>query len=1362
MPFREDQTSAGFNRYDRPEVIPPAPQPNFIQGLGDTLQIITAPINPAGAYAAYQRQSEVWNAAFRMENDVVNAFQLFNRPAFKADPAFDLKAQLQADGLWDLHRNSFLGVESADEYRFVQSKIAQEDKDRATLSAAGFPGLVAQVAAGMVSPTILLPFVGEARGWAALGRGLMMGFVGGAAQELPLQLNQETRTMQESLFSVGMSTVVGGVLGGAVGYLSRPLDDVARDTALSLGEEAIPEARVRTTAPRPASAGAAALREEAGGLKSTIPGVDAAVDVATKISPVTRVLESSFKQAQWMMAQLSTAGLTLEKNAKGVASAIGGSVEQRVKPYYAPVANNVVKLDDAYARYLYSASEVTAVQRQTAKFQGLKGTPEKMSKREFSRQVSLAMTSGDKSPIPEVQEVADSIRREVYEPTGEKALAVGIYKELGDTPGDVSYLNRVYDTSAIEANPQAFSSILAEHYNQKLSDQYSKQYEKLLDRQLRDQTLLEDLNRGPEEVAQLREKFANELKALDEGRSGDLADLEDEILDKRSAARDKTLNAEDRKALLEAARTLEERGGVPLAELKAQRAEARRRLRNLNRSVVVYTQKQQAKLDRITAIEDSSLRTLNRLVKRGQRDLNKLDSLTDEAFLEEARKWQNRFTTEAAKLDRLEKQINKLDEDAFYAGQEGTVAPDVEAARTRAFQSTVRLNEITARLEEAEALDPTEIRNLIQEGLDEQISIANALNMRRAQRAARLEEAAAKLDPELVKTKMEQLRQDIPARRLDFFEGWRERGAHIDGTGKADFSQFAQEAANTTMHHILGTHMRLPGMDIIMKPRGPELARVLDIPSSMIADFLETDIEKLMMMYTRTMAPDIELAAKFGEFAPDMGRNPEFLKLQEEYDARVKFYDQEMAAGRDPVTHRKRTFTPEQMDKKRKELAKEYADVRRDLEAVIGRLRHTWGVPPNPQGFAARAAKIALNLNVLRLMGGVTVSSIPDIAQPILKYGLLHTFKSSYLPMIKGLGVMQATKRELQLAGVALDTVLHSRAMQLYDIGDYMVRGTPFEKALEFGTSKMGILAAFDYWTVAMKQVAGAASNARLMDALSIVAGGEKAGAREIEKATEFLAANGINADLANEIWRQTLRPGGGAKINGVWLPNTEAWDNAGGAVDAYRAALAREVDSTIITPGVERPLWMDSSLTGRLLGQFKSFGMSSTFMTTMASLQRRDMAAVTGSMISLALGTLSYYIYANLAGGKAKEDMDKAIATGNWGKFADEAIARSGLIGVGGDVQSILSEIPGAAPFVTFTGDRVTRRGGGSGLVDALAGPSADLANSIANVISGAHDPTKSTLHQLRKALPLQNHFLLRQALDKIEAAAPIKESRQ
>lgn len=125
----------------------------------------------------------------------------------------------------------------------------------------------------------------------------------------------------------------------------------------------------------------------------------------------------------------------------------------------------------------------------------------------------------------------------------------------------------------------------------------------------------------------------------------------------------------------------------------------------------------------------------------------------------------------------------------------------------------------------------------------------------------------------------------------------------------------------------------------------------------------------------------------------------------------------------------------------------------------------------------------------------------------------------------------------------------------------------------------------------------------------------------------------------------------------------------------------------------------------------------------------------------------LSYYIWAMTIGGEAQKEMENAP----FSRWMDEGVARSGLTAAFGEVQRVAERVPALAPYANFSGQRDTRRAGGD-LTEALLGPSFDALTDAVNIAVGADDPTKSTVHQLRVLLPLQNVFYLRKLFDMME----------
>jgi hypothetical protein len=1293
----------------------------------------------------------VIGAAFSMENDVVAAVDLMSRPIYEPDPTWKPVEWLKANNYWDEYRDNFIGARSQAEAEGIAQRIKEEEENRNILQQAGWGGTAAAVAAGILSPTMFMPFVGGGRGAVAFGRSAALGLAAGAAQEIPLQVAQETRTAGETAFALSASTILSGILGGVAANVSR---EQFEELASGLSRDM---ASLTVKTPIPQAAGAQASRAASPGkLADAMGGV-----TATKfMSPVIRTIEQDTSpQARWMMTQLADGGLSFEKNAGGVPTTPFGTAENLIKVWNGGYAKAVRAIDENYLSFVYDGNVPGLLPNIRSVARGALGSGEK-SKAAFREAIAIAMRNNDESVNQYVASAAKAIRKEVYDPLLQEAQKLGVIaKDLEEVIGDPSYLFRDYNRRAIESNYAEFIDILSKNFETKLNEDFAKKASNFKAAKEKDEDLIRSISMSDEEVAAARDEYNVQLAELEAGANAEhLNALEDSISNLRSMARNlkgqSLVEETQRKQMLRDAKEMEQSGGEGLQKLKANRSELQRRLRNLNKAQVVLREKAAAKLEKVERADDLSFATLKRATMAAQKFLAKMDGLSDEAFDKFASELKTTFAKTAQVYDKGEERLAKaaMDETDPEVGK----VLGLEALQN---DRADRLSAIAQTLEETENLDRVAVRELVEDGLNETIARAQRIVERRAVRNERLRVAAKKLSPEDIATRVSEIRSSRAAKEAVSVEKIQASGAdYVDLTnGTADFARTAADSAKEVARKIMGVHLRLPAFEVMQGERGAELARVLDIPSAAIEKFLENDVEKLTRTYLKTMGPDVEMARKFGT-----------VNAQEQFDELIREQEQAMLGIKKDVEddwkakNKGKEITPKvqaKLDAKSEKLGRETADkykaMRRDLSAVIGRLRHTWGLPADPDGIAYRMGRVAMNLNVLRMMGGVAVSSIPDIARPIMKYGLMSTFKNGFVPLILNFKQFKMAADEVRLAGGALDVLIHSRSQALFDIMDDLGRGSKFERGLEYATNKMGIVALFDYWTSGMKQFSGAIANVELLHSIQSVV----EGTGNVMKATKFLAGAGIDGERARDIWQEVLQ-GGGEKVNGTWMPNTESWKNADN-VRAFRSALIREVDNSIVTPGVEKPLWMDASLGGRLISQFKSFAMASTSRTLLAGLQQRDMAFMTGVMQSLALGAFSYYTWAVLAGGKNYTEMMNADA----GKWADEAIDRSGLLGILSEVQNIAQRIPATQGISSFGGQRQTRRGGDS-LIEAMLGPSFDLGVDVAKVLSELDSPTQSTLGTMVNMSALNNHMLLRRGIDSIEkalsSALNLPETRQ
>jgi ElaB/YqjD/DUF883 family membrane-anchored ribosome-binding protein len=564
----------------------------------------------------------------------------------------------------------------------------------------------------------------------------------------------------------------------------------------------------------------------------------------------------------------------------------------------------------------------------------------------------------------------------------------------------------------------------------------------------------------------------------------------------------------------------------------------------------------------------------------------------------------------------------------------------------------------------------------------------------------------------------------------DYFRTQRDIAAKVDATAtvadeaakkvtaKADeFSRLSDDELRSVVDDVIDTILgnaegRIP-YDIVAGPRGPLKDRVLKIETAKIHDFVENDIEQVMHAQMRTMSADVELSKKYGS----VDLKEELRKINDEANARIA----------KAKTQKER----QKLDKARKKAVQ-------DVEGIRDRLRGTYALPSDPSSLVVRVGRIARNLNYVRLLGGMTISAIPDMAKITFTHGLTSTFRDGFIPLVKNFKAVKLAGEEVKAAGTALDMVLDSRTMAMADITDDFGRHSKFERGLSALSSKFGVVSLMAPWNAAMKQFSGLVTMNNILRASDLLANG-KAGAGDIRK----LAASGIDADLATRISQQFAKHG--EKRDGVWLAQGANWTDRE-ALEAFRAAVVRDVDRIIVTPGQDKPLWMSTEL-GKALGQFRSFAVSSMQKTFMSGIQQRDAATLNGTLIMMGLGALVYAIKEKNAGRELSDDPRV---------WAVEAFDRSGLTGWFMEANNIAEKASrGRVGASALTGKQVSRYASRN-VTGAFLGPSADAVADIFQVSGSifAGDMTQSDLRKMRQMLPFQNLFYVRKMLNQVEEA--------
>ena len=549
-----------------------------------------------------------------------------------------------------------------------------------------------------------------------------------------------------------------------------------------------------------------------------------------------------------------------------------------------------------------------------------------------------------------------------------------------------------------------------------------------------------------------------------------------------------------------------------------------------------------------------------------------------------------------------------------------------------------------------------------------------------------------------------------------------------------DYEDLAEQIANRILGTSdgvlpydwqLGMSTKNTYLQPLAKLRGPMQKRVFNISDEAIEDFLINDIDILGERYFRQTSVDTELMREFGDISMQTQINDISKDYTRKMEIATKKADEAEANGdlKSAKKHRKESV---RLNKKRiRDIA--------DIEGMRDRMRGVYNIGEDT--VFSRIGRTTRDLNYLRFMGGVTISSLPDVARVVMAEGFIKTFGNGLIPLIRNAKNFKIAADELKGMGIGTDGIITGRSQYIADIADYTQGGTMFERgarSLAGGFGKINIL---DYWTAGMKQLQGITMQTRIFDDL-------KKG--KYDKRLERL---GISKSDADAMWKQVQQHG--KKVDGIWLTNRANWDNPELA-KMYAAAMRKESDRVIIIPGQEKPLFMSREMGG-LFFQFRSFIMSATQRVLIAGLQNQDHNTVGGLLSLIGMGMLVYTIKTLERGEELSDDPRVWVM---------EGIDRSGAIGILAELNVTLEKISqnkiGLRPLLGV--DAPSSKYVAHSLSQTALGPTfGSLLNDTIRATSaglGPDEMTEADIRTLRRILPYQNLTGVKQALDKVEEA--------
>lgn len=532
-------------------------------------------------------------------------------------------------------------------------------------------------------------------------------------------------------------------------------------------------------------------------------------------------------------------------------------------------------------------------------------------------------------------------------------------------------------------------------------------------------------------------------------------------------------------------------------------------------------------------------------------------------------------------------------------------------------------------------------------------------------------------------------------------------GKGPDFVSTEDMNGYIEDVVTSVFNNLTGRGKGdIPDWLVPVK-RGPLKERTFNIPDEMVEDFLENDMELILRRYSRTMASEVELTEKFGR--ADM--KDQFEEIANEY-----------------AELRKNAKTP----KEREKLAADEARDTKNLAAFRDMIRGTYRAAEEGSEWS-KITRAALTWNYVRLLGGVTLASLSDAMRLVGVHGVRATMTEALPGLVKGIKAAQVNRADAKALGAVTERVLQSRLASLADLQDPYRYGSKFERYLSNASNLFTKATGLGWWNDTMKTMASVMTQNRMMrNAL------DYAGADGREKA--YMAFLGIDEDMADRIAKQFRKHG--IEEDGIYGANVSDWDDDL-AARAWAAALNKDVDRTIITKGVaDTPLWMKTNW-GKLIMQFKSFGLASHQRVLIAGLQERPHRLAEQLVMGTAIGMMiSYLKYIE------RGDFDEAQRlVDNPGLWIANGLDRTGILSLPFEISNTAEKLGAPIGIMTaaqaIAGDQ--DKGGASSRyasrnkLGAVLGPSAGLFEDLAAIAQqlSEGDLKKSGANAIIRQLP-------------------------
>ncbi len=541
----------------------------------------------------------------------------------------------------------------------------------------------------------------------------------------------------------------------------------------------------------------------------------------------------------------------------------------------------------------------------------------------------------------------------------------------------------------------------------------------------------------------------------------------------------------------------------------------------------------------------------------------------------------------------------------------------------------------------------------------------------------------------------------------------------IEDDGVQSTEELIWTQVEQTIDHILGdsdAKLLNPFLSKLGGATKPFKARKLIIDQLQASPWHITDIQKIAEAHNRAMVPTIQLQ----RFAMSQGYKgiDDFLvgvgdSLRKEFDA--------MSEG----------LTGKQAQK----LRAQYNSNVEDMKAAIQMLQGVYG-----QGFnvlnssGAEFFQNVMNWNYTRMLGHMTISSLPDLGLIVMRNGLMAT-------LAHGIGesfstVKQISKNDIRALGYAIETELGTQMKTYIEHSGLSTNPSPFTKGLNSLTRAFGNLSLMNPWTDMIQNMAGHIAINRILTTIHKVVDGQAVSKKE----TTLLARLGIANEQFGEIAKFTKDN----VYKGTRYADWTNWDiktpSEANALKAFQAAVGKSIDEVSLSPNLgDKPLLLQQKGAfghlSNLMFQFKSYLFAATNRIFYAGIQNtNDINLYMGAVSMMALGMLGYVASSTLRGNTETDLSAKNLLR--------EGLDRSGILAIFGEGINI-----GQKLFQLGEVSRYKSRDAFGSVLGPTGGSLSelkDLFNKLNPFSSAKGEWTTKDAEAVMRLMPLQNLFYL------------------